>query len=83
MPHCSENLPQLDMDIEKQSPQDLDWRDRRALEAFKEKKVLCYSDLPYMVGRSTMNRLVKRGLVDTPTSRAGKHAKDFERRLRP
>ena len=60
----------------------LDWRELRALDALKEKKVLRYSDLPYMVGRSTMGRLVKRGLVDTARNQVGKYAKDFEWRLK-
>ena len=70
------------MDTKKHVTQDLDWRERRALDAFKEKKALCYSDLLYMMGRSTMDRLVRRGLMDTPPTRAGKYAKDFEWRLK-
>jgi hypothetical protein len=73
----AENLPRLGVDNE-HSHTDLDWREQRVLEAFKQKKTLCYSDLPYMVGRKTMDGLVKRGLVSEGTSRAGKYSKDFE-----
>ena len=64
--------------IKKRSARDLSWRERRVLDAVKEKRVLCYSDLPYMVGRSAMERLVNRGLVNAASTRVGKHSKDHE-----
>ncbi len=42
---------------------DLDHREKLVLQAFETRPFLRYCDLPSGVGRMTMARLVKRGLV--------------------
>jgi predicted transcriptional regulator len=49
----------------------LNWREKCVLEAFENNKLLRFCDLPYMIGRSTIDRLVARGLVTVATPGVG------------